>query len=79
MYNFCKHRNNVAVISDKKNNWVIWEKIKFFKMRLFRTFNKYKNNIAIIDKEYSDLSYKQVLTETNKIKKKIFHNRFFKK
>ena len=40
-------------------------------MRLFRTFNKYKNNIAIIDKEYSDLSYKQVLTETNKIKKKI--------
>jgi len=40
-------------------------------MRLFRSFNKFKNNIAIIDKEYSDLSYKQVLTETNKIKKKI--------
>ena len=39
-------------------------------MRLFRSFNKFKNNIAIIDKEYSDLSYKQVLTETNKIKKK---------
>ncbi len=40
-------------------------------MILFRSFNKFKNNIAIIDKEYSDLSYKQVLTETNKIKKKI--------
>ena len=40
-------------------------------MGLFRAFNKYKNNIAIIDKEYFDLSYKQVLTETNKIKKKI--------
>ena len=40
-------------------------------MRLFKSFNKYKNNIAIIDNEYSDLSYKQVLTETNKIKKKI--------
>ena len=40
-------------------------------MGLFRNFNKYKNNIAIIDKEYSDLSYKQVLKETNKIKKKI--------
>ena len=40
-------------------------------MRLFKSFNKYKNNIAIIDKEYFDLSYKRVLTETNKIKKKI--------
>ena len=40
-------------------------------MRLFKSFNKYKDNIAIIDREYSDLSYKQVLTETNKIKKKI--------
>ena len=40
-------------------------------MRLFKSFNKYKSNIAIIDREYSDLSYKQVLTETNKIKKKI--------
>ena len=38
-------------------------------MRLFKSFNKYKNNIAIIDKDHSDLSYKQVLTETNKIKK----------
>ena len=40
-------------------------------MGLFRVFNKYKNNIAIIDKEHSDLSYKQVLKESNKIKKKI--------
>ena len=40
-------------------------------MGLFRAFNKYKNNIAIIDKEHSDLSYKQVLKESNKIKKKI--------
>jgi len=39
-------------------------------MRLFKSFNKYKDNIAIIDKKYSDLSYKQVLIETNKIKKK---------
>ena len=40
-------------------------------MGLFKDFNKYKNNIAIIDNEYSDLTYKQVLKETNKIKKKI--------
>ena len=40
-------------------------------MGLFRAFNKYKNNIAIIDKEHSDLSYKQVLKESNEIKKKI--------
>lgn len=40
-------------------------------MGLFRAFNKYKKNIAIIDNEHSDLSYKQVLKETNKIKKKI--------
>ena len=40
-------------------------------MRLFRDFNKYKNNIAIIDNENSNLSYKQILKETNKIKKKI--------
>tara|TARA_B100000029_G_scaffold514881_1_gene619457 strand:+ start:6394 stop:7815 length:1422 start_codon:yes stop_codon:yes gene_type:complete len=40
-------------------------------MRLFRSFNKFKNNIAIIDKEHSDLSYKEVLTKTNEIKKKI--------
>lgn len=40
-------------------------------MRLFRAFNKYKDNIAIIDNEHSDLSYRQVLKETNKIKKKI--------
>ena len=39
-------------------------------MGLFKDFNKYKNNIAIIDNEYSDLTYKQVLKETNKIKKK---------
>ena len=40
-------------------------------MRLFKSFNKYNKNIAIIDKEYSNLSYKQVLTETNEIKKEI--------
>ena len=40
-------------------------------MRLFKSFNKYNKNIAIIDKEYSNLSYKQVLIETDKIKKKI--------
>lgn len=40
-------------------------------MSLFRFFNKYRNNIAIIDQDYSHLSYKQVLAETNKIKKKI--------
>ena len=40
-------------------------------MGLFKSFNKYNKNTAIIDKEYSNLSYKQVLTETNKIKKKI--------
>ena len=39
-------------------------------MRLFRSFKKYKNKIAIIDQEYSDLSYREILTETNKIKKK---------
>ena len=40
-------------------------------MRLFKSFNKYNKNIAIIDKEYSNLTYKQVIVETNKIKKKI--------
>ncbi len=40
-------------------------------MKLFKSFKKYHKNIAIVDKEYSNLSYKQVLTETNKIKKKI--------
>ena len=40
-------------------------------MGLFKSFNKYKENIAIIDKKYSNLSYKQVLTQTNEIKKKV--------
>ena len=40
-------------------------------MRLFKTFNKYKDNIAIIDKEYFNLTYKQVFIETSKIKKRI--------
>ena len=40
-------------------------------MRLFKSFNKYKNNIAIIDNNTNTLSYKQVLIETNKIKKKV--------
>ena len=40
-------------------------------MGLFKSFNKYNKNIAIIDKEYSNLSYKQVLKEINEIKKEI--------
>ena len=36
-------------------------------MRLFKSFNKFRKNIAIIDKEYSNLTYEQVLIETNKI------------
>ena len=40
-------------------------------MGLFKSFNKYNKNIAIIDKKYSDLSYKQVLIETDEIKKEI--------
>ena len=40
-------------------------------MGLFKSLNKYNKNNAIIDKEYSNLSYKQVLTETNEIKKEI--------
>ena len=40
-------------------------------MGLFKSFNKYNKNTAIIDKKYSNLSYKQVLTETNEIKKEI--------
>ena len=40
-------------------------------MGLFKSFNKYNKNIAIIDKQYSNLSYKQVLTEINEIKKNI--------
>ena len=39
-------------------------------MGLFRGFNKYEDNSAIIDNGHFDLSYKQVLKETNKIKKK---------
>ena len=40
-------------------------------MGLFRSFKKYKNKIAIIDQEYSNLSFQEVLKETDKIKKKI--------
>ena len=40
-------------------------------MRLFKSFNKYSKNIAIIDKEYSNLTYKKVLIETDKIREKI--------
>lgn len=40
-------------------------------MRLFKFFKKFKNNIAIIDRENSDLSYKQIIEKTNEIKKKI--------
>ena len=40
-------------------------------MRLFKFFHKFKKNIAIIDKEYSNLTYGQILKETNKIKKKV--------
>jgi long-chain acyl-CoA synthetase len=40
-------------------------------MRLFKSFNKFKKKIAIIDSVYSNLTYKQILKETDKIKKKI--------
>lgn len=40
-------------------------------MRLFRSFNKFKNKLAIIDDDDTELSYKQVLIRTNEIKKKI--------
>ena len=40
-------------------------------MRLFRSFNKYKNNIAIIDKTNFNLSYEQVFSKTDEIQKKI--------
>jgi len=40
-------------------------------MGLFKSFNKYNKNTAIIDKKYSHLSYKQVLIETDEIKKEI--------
>ena len=40
-------------------------------MQLFKSFKKYKDNIAIIDHKYGDLSYKKILNETDKIKKNI--------
>ena len=40
-------------------------------MGLFKSFNKYNKNTAIIDKEYFSLSYRQVLKETDEIKKEI--------
>ena len=40
-------------------------------MRLFKSFNKYKKNTAIINDEYFNLTYGEILIETNKIKKKI--------
>ena len=40
-------------------------------MGLFKSFNKYNKNNAIIDKEYSNLSYKQVLTKQMRLKKKL--------
>jgi len=40
-------------------------------MGLFIYFKKIKKKNAIIDQEYSNLSYKEVLTQTDKIKKKI--------
>ena len=39
-------------------------------MGLFRSFKKFKKRIAIIDQEYLNLSYKEVLKETDKLKKK---------
>lgn len=39
-------------------------------MGLFRSFNKFKKKIAIIDQEYSNLTFQEVLKETKKIKKK---------
>ena len=43
-------------------------------MRLFKFFNKYKNNVAIIDNKNLNLSYKEILIETNKIKNKVKNN-----
>ena len=43
-------------------------------MRLFRSFKKFKKKIAIIDQGYADLSYQEVLKETDKLKKKIKNN-----
>lgn len=40
-------------------------------MQLFKSFKKYKNNIAIIDQEFTNLSYKKVLKEIDKIKKNV--------
>ncbi len=40
-------------------------------MRLFKSFNKYNKKLAIVDENYTDLSYQQVLSETDKIKKTI--------
>ena len=40
-------------------------------MRLFKSFSKFKNNIAIIDNEQSKLSYKEVLNKINEVKKKV--------
>ena len=37
-------------------------------MRLFKFFKKFKNNIAIIHNEHSNLSYKQIIEKTNEIK-----------
>ena len=43
-------------------------------MRLFKYFNKYKDNIAIIGDKDLILSYKKVLIETNKIRNKVKNN-----
>ena len=40
-------------------------------MRLFKSFNKFKNNIAIIDGDHSDFTYKQVIKKINELKQKV--------
>lgn len=40
-------------------------------MKLFKSFNKFKENIALIDNKNTKISYKEILNQSNKIKKKI--------
>ncbi len=39
-------------------------------MKLFKSFNKFKDNIALIDNKNTKISYKEILNQSNKIKKK---------
>ena len=40
-------------------------------MKLFKSFNKFKDNIALIDNKNTKISYKEIINQSNKIKKKI--------